>query len=117
MLLTSQSKSSSNFVDHGKATLSGWFILWNKNCNAVVKPRQKLQPNKRNPALFSVLVDDLVQKYGQGEVSIQKCETCNYEKIIHSSGVHHDEGGCVKVYSEEDEFSCPNCDEDEPRGK
>ncbi|XP_044183032.1 uncharacterized protein LOC122947312 [Acropora millepora] len=45
--------------------------------------------------------DDLVQKYGQGEVSIQKCETCNYEKIIHSSGVHHDEGGCVKVYSED----------------
>ena len=52
-----------------------------------------------------------MQKYGQGEVSIQKCETCNYEKIIHSSG------GCVKVYSEDDGFSCPNCDEDEPKGK
>lgn len=60
---------------------------------------------------------DLVQKYGQGEVSIQKCETCNYEKIIHSSGVYHDEGGCVKLYSKDDEFSCPNCDEDEPKGK
>ena len=24
-----------------------------------------------------------MQKYGQGEVSVQKCETCNYEKIIH----------------------------------
>ena len=62
---------------------------------------------KRNPTLFSVLVDDLVQKYRQGEVSIQKCETCNFEKIIHSNGVHHDEGGCVKVYSEEDKFSYP----------
>ena len=41
-----------------------------------------------------------MQKYGQGEVSIRKCETCNFEKIIHSSGVHHDEGGCVKVYSD-----------------
>ena len=57
-----------------------------------------------------------MQKYGQGEVSIRKCETCNFEKIIHSGGVHHD-GGCVKLYSEEDEFSCPNCDEDELKGK
>lgn len=45
-----------------------------------------------------------MQKYGQGEVSIRKCDTCNFEKKIHSSGVHHDEGGCVKVYSEEDEL-------------
>ena len=81
------------------------------------KGSTKIIIKKRNPALFSVLVDDLVQKYGQGEVSIRKCETCNFKKIIHSSGVHHDEGGCVKVYSEEDEFSCPNCDEDEPKGR
>ena len=73
--------------------------------------------DERTPALFPFIVDDLVQKYGQGEVSIGKCSTCNFEQKIHSSGVHYDEGGCVKYYSEEDEFKCPNCDEDEEKGK
>ena len=50
MFLTSQCKSS-NFVDHRKAVLKDfvwqsckvefWFILLDKNCNAVVKLQQK----------------------------------------------------------------------------
>lgn len=34
--------------------------------------------DERTPALFPFIVDDLVQKYGQGEVSIRKCSTCNF---------------------------------------
>ena len=39
-----------------------------------------------------------------------KCQSCSYEKEIHSSGAHVTEGGSVMVYDTTDEFSCPNCD-------
>ena len=51
--------------------------------------------------------------------SMGQCETCDYEKEIHSSGVHQSQGGCVKVYCDADEFNCPNCDlnlDKEPKG-
>lgn len=59
---------------------------------------------------FSIfLVDNMVGKYGAGETSLFKCPTCDYEQEIRSSGVHISEGGSVSVFSEEDEFCCPNC--------
>jgi hypothetical protein len=51
----------------------------------------------------------MVGKYGAGETSLFKCPTCDYEQEIRSSGVHISEGGSVSVFSEEDEFCCPNC--------
>ena len=56
------------------------------------------------------LVENLVDKYGKGENFVKKCQTCDYEQVIHTSGVHTSVGGSLMVYSEEDKFSCPNCD-------
>ena len=67
--------------------------------------------------LISLIVHELVQKYGEGTVTVKKCDSCTYEKEIHSSGVHESEGGSLKIYSEEDEFSCPKCNKGEPNGK
>ena len=47
-------------------------------------------------------------------MSIHKCNTCDYEKEVHSAGVHMSTDGSLKVYSEDDEFQCPNCSEDDP---
>ena len=52
---------------------------------------------------------ELTQKYGQGETYLTKCETCNYEQIIQTAGVHVLTGGVIKVYSDDDEFVRPNC--------
>ena len=58
--------------------------------------------------IFSVA--NLVDKYGKGENFVKKCQTCDYEQAIHTSGVHTSAGGSLMVYSEEDEFCRPNCD-------
>lgn len=63
-----------------------------------------------------LLVDTLVEKYGMGHITTVKCDTCTYEKEIHSSGVHETEGGSLKVYCEDDAFICPKCNKDEPKG-
>lgn len=65
--------------------------------------------------IFSI-VDTLKRKYGEGENSIRKCETCDYEQVIYSGGVHETEDGCLRVYAEEDKFSCPNCQCDNDNG-
>ena len=57
-----------------------------------------------------LLVDNLMDKYGEGSTQIHKCQTCEYEKKIYSGGTHISEGGSLMVYAEEDEFVCPNCD-------
>ena len=59
--------------------------------------------------LHYISVDHLVEKYGQGETCTRKCKTCDFEQEIRSGGVHMSEGGSVMVFSNEDEFSCPNC--------
>ena len=56
-----------------------------------------------------MLVESLVDKYAQGKKSVRKCQTCDHEQVIHTGGVHVTEGGSLKVYDEEDMFSCPNC--------
>lgn len=53
---------------------------------------------------------ELTQKYGQGESYLRKCATCNYEQIIQTAGVHVLTGGVIKVYTDDDEFACPNCE-------
>lgn len=55
----------------------------------------------------------MVEKYGQGEITIQKCQTCGNEQMIRSAGVHVTEGGSVMVFADQDEFSCPRCGSDE----
>ena len=55
------------------------------------------------------LVDDLIEKYGGGETFTRKCDTCDYEQEVRSEGVHVSNGGSIQVFSDEDEFSCPNC--------
>ena len=49
------------------------------------------------------------KKYGKGNKTTIKCQSCSYEKEIYSSGVHSTEGGSLKVYDTADEFFCPNC--------
>ena len=55
-----------------------------------------------------ILVDDLTGKYGEGEIFVCKCHTCEYEQEIRSEGVHLSDGGAVAVFSTEDDFSFPN---------
>lgn len=61
-------------------------------------------------------VNELVQKYGQGEVTTEKCNICGFEQEKHSSGVHETEGGSLKVYAADDALICTNCNRDEPAG-
>ena len=53
----------------------------------------------------------MVEKYGQGEISVRKCDTCDYEQEIRSDGVHVSAAGAVSVFCDEDEFFCSNCHE------
>ena len=52
----------------------------------------------------------MIKKYGKSQSHIQKCNTCEYEKVINSAGVMNLESGSVRVYADDDEFSCPNCE-------
>ena len=54
------------------------------------------------------LVNEITEKYGCGNVQVQKCPTCDYEKEMHSAGVHMSEGS-LRAYSEDDQFECLNC--------
>ena len=47
-------------------------------------------------------------KYGESHSHVQKCNTWDYEQVINSAGVISSEWSCVKVYTEGDEFACPN---------
>jgi hypothetical protein len=38
----------------------------------------------------------MVDKYGQGETTVHKCRSCDYEQEIRSSGVPVSEGGSTK---------------------
>lgn len=40
----------------------------------------------------------------------KKCDTCDFRQEICTEGVHESEAGVIRVFSEEDVFSCPNCD-------
>ena len=62
--------------------------------------------------MLAAIEEDLINTYGEGEMHVRKCDTCNYEQVMHSAGVHSS-GSSVKVYSDADEFSCPNCNEEE----
>ena len=38
------------------------------------------------------------------------CQKCGYEaEGLYSAGVHDSESGCIKVYTDDDEFVCPIC--------
>ena len=52
----------------------------------------------------------MIKKYGKSQSHVQKCNTCEYEQVINSSGVLNLESGSVRVYADDDEFSCPNCE-------
>ena len=62
-----------------------------------------------NDMLNFLLVDNIIDKYGEGSTQIHKCQTCEYEEKIYSGGTHITEGGSLMVYAEGDEFVCPNC--------
>ena len=57
--------------------------------------------------------EELTQKYGKGKTSLRKCETCDYEQVIQSADVHISESGAIKVFADDDKFSCPKCDGNE----
>ena len=41
---------------------------------------------------------------------MKKCDTCDFQQECYTEGVHVLETGLVRVYSEDDEFCCSNCD-------
>ncbi len=52
----------------------------------------------------------MIKKYGKSQSNVQKCNMCEYEQVINSAGVANLESGCVRVYADDDEFFCPNCE-------
>jgi hypothetical protein len=60
--------------------------------------------------------EELTQKYGKGETHVRKCDSCDYEQLIHSGGVHASASGVLKVYAYKDEFSCPNFEKESRSG-
>ncbi|XP_044182251.1 uncharacterized protein LOC122963036 [Acropora millepora] len=65
--------------------------------------------------------DDFSQiaKYGKGKLQERVCPKCEYKSEIQTPGVYVLGNGCIKVYSEDDEFQCPRCgfteDVDDPK--
>ena len=49
---------------------------------------------------LSFLVENLVDKYGKGKNFVKKSQTCNYEQVIYTGGVHTSVGGSVMVFQE-----------------
>lgn len=70
------------------------------------------QCHAHNISLLAACEEELIQKYGEGGRHVRKCDTCHYEQVIHSAGVHVSPDGSIKVYAEPDEFSCPNCEQE-----
>ena len=42
------------------------------------------------------IVNELVRNYEQGNVTVQKCNCCGFEKEMHSNGVHETKGGLLR---------------------
>ena len=87
-------------------------ILECSMCASINLHRQQLSHSlhRNNWFLTSLvyIVNDMVERYGQGEISVRKCDTCDYEQKIRSDGVHVSAAGAVSVFCDEDEFFCPN---------
>ena len=52
----------------------------------------------------------MIKKYGKSQSHIKKCNMWEYEQVINSAGVMNLNSGCVRVYTDDDQFSCPNCE-------
>jgi hypothetical protein len=76
--------------------------------NKMKKLRQKCKQEKDKTRKTG---NSAGKKYGQGEISVRKCDTCDYEQEIRSDGVHVSAAGAVSVFCDEDEFFCPNSHE------
>ena len=55
-------------------------------------------------------LEQIVNKMKKMRQKYKTEKVCDYEQVIHTSGVHTSVGGSLMVYSEEDKFSCSNCD-------
>jgi hypothetical protein len=41
---------------------------------------------------------------------VRKCETCEFEQTVRTAGAHvNGDEGSVMVFTDDDEFICPNC--------
>lgn len=49
-----------------------------------------------------------MEKYGKGETFTKKCPKCGREATLFSGGVHESTSGCLRVYSDDDIFECPD---------
>ena len=54
------------------------------------------------------------QKYGCGATIDWECQKCGHQAMLASAGVHESENGCICVYSDDDEYVCPNCGPESP---
>ena len=43
-----------------------------------------------------------------------ECQKCGHQATLASAGVHESENGCIRVYSDDDEYVCPNCGPESP---
>ena len=54
------------------------------------------------------------QKYGCGATIDWECQKCGHQAMLALAGVHESENGCICVYSDDDEYVCPNCGPESP---
>ena len=52
---------------------------------------------------------EMIAKYGEGTIQEKKCPKCEYKGEIQTAGVNLLGCGCIKVYSSDDDFHCPQC--------
>ena len=74
-------------------------VLHTRNLTKVVFS----QAFQYSPKCFNILVERLVEKYGDGEVSVSVAQN------IHTAGTLVGENGALMVYAVVDDFVCPNC--------
>lgn len=53
-----------------------------------------------------------MNKYGRGKLFSEKCQNCGHKEELLTDGVHESESGGIRVYAEDDMFSCGKCRKD-----
>lgn len=56
----------------------------------------------------------MAEKYGQGNLFEKICEKCGFKaEGLYSAGVHESPSGVLRVYSDDQAFTCPTCGPEE----
>lgn len=63
---------------------------------------------ERNVIQFANVFQNLSRNMAKVKKKKRECPQCGFSVEIETAGVHFSENGGIKVYCDEDPFSCPN---------